>query len=156
MTEIEVKELLYEMIDADAKRKNEIFDILENLEENEYKYLIFPKVDIERPTKVHWRYGAQVIVRIGYPRIKSIMNLLLEFFQDLNWPGAGEVYEYLTNIDKELLIPHIEVTLVEAEADSSWLYFLGNFFEYNNYSEKDFSVEVRHIFRKAVEYYESE
>lgn len=73
-----------------------------------------------------WQNAARVIALIGYPRIKHIINDLIKWLQDMNWPGAKEVFECLCLIPKELLIPYIKKAISEAENnnDEMWLYWI--------------------------------
>lgn len=41
--------------------------------------------------KEYWDGAAEVIVKLGYPRVKPILPGLLEWIQDTNWPGSRRI-----------------------------------------------------------------
>lgn len=57
---------------------------------------------------------------------ETIILGLLEWFQDMTWPGINNVIETLKNVNKEKLTKCIEYTIKKAiyEEDDIWLYGL--------------------------------
>lgn len=106
-----------------------------------------------RYEKRYWHNAAIVIKRIGYPRIKIIIPGLLEWLQDMNWPGATTVVEILSEIDKDILIHYLEAVLIEAKTtnDTLWITWIKeeliekmgivmeDFIDENNYKILDLS-----------------
>ncbi len=88
---------------------------LKQLEDHEL-YLLVQPVD-----KMHWDQAAELIIAIGYPRIQPILRGLLEWIQDLNWPGAQRIAELLASIG-EPLIPYIKEAF--KMNDPSWHYWI--------------------------------
>ena len=71
--------------------------------------------------KAHWDNAAMILRDIGYPRIHNILPNLLEWTQDLNWPGSRIIAELLASIG-EPLIPFIKV--VFKAQDHIWNYWI--------------------------------
>lgn len=62
---------------------------LEELPENLLSILPTSKMDYRAAVKVH---------EMGYPAIKSIIPHLLSWYQDINWPMAGDLLPFLRKI----------------------------------------------------------
>ena len=73
-----------------------------------------------------WDGCAEVVTRIGSPRIDPYLPALLVWFQDLNWPGGGLVFEFLERMDRDRLLPAFKAVVEQARAerDPQWEYFL--------------------------------
>lgn len=73
--------------------------------------------------KSYWDNAARVLFLKGYPIIKSIIPQLLEWIQDLNWPGATIIFELLQSVPKPLLLSYIESSIKKAKLDNDedWL-----------------------------------
>jgi hypothetical protein len=69
-----------------------------------------------------WENAAEVLSRIGSPRIDSHVPALLEWLMDPNWPGAGAVLDLCKGLDRATLQPHLEAALKAARAgrDTEW------------------------------------
>ncbi|MDF2882901.1 MAG: hypothetical protein K0R54_3458 [Clostridiaceae bacterium] len=85
---------------------------LVNLEESKLHLLLQPM------SKSHWRNAAVVLKKIGYPRVKSILPGLLEWIQDMNWPGTEEIVDLLSTIDYEI-VPYVKHVL--KSGDGIWI-----------------------------------
>lgn len=72
-------------------------------------------------SKSYWRNAAIVLKRIGYPRVKSILPELLQWIQDMNWPGAQEIVDLLITVDEEI-VPHAKKVL--KSGDGIWIIWL--------------------------------
>lgn len=72
--------------------------------------------------KYCWENAAKVLKNIGYPRIKSVLPYLMEWFQDINWPGVMTIVEILRNIEPLELLPFIEDAAHKAilDKDETW------------------------------------
>ena len=90
--------------------------------------------------KQYWENAAKVLYKIGYPRIEEIMDGLLIWLQDINWPGAMIVIKILMNVPREVFIPYLEKTAIKAldSNDETWIDSLSYFLKALNLKENDF------------------
>jgi hypothetical protein len=72
-------------------------------------------------SKSYWSNAAIVLKRIGYPGVKSIIPELLEWIQDMNWPGAQEIADLLITVDDEI-VPYVKKVL--KSGDGIWIIWL--------------------------------
>ncbi|ULO09067.1 DUF5071 domain-containing protein [Paenibacillus sp. 19GGS1-52] len=103
--------------DKTPEEKTNAIHQLQLIGEKELSCLIQPL------TKGHWDGAAEVIVAIGYPRVKSILSELLVWIQDLNWPGYQVIADFLRDIGQPL-IPEIKRVIIEHTSDQDWLYYI--------------------------------
>ena len=75
------------------------------------------------PNKAVWHGCAHVLKLIGFPRLESVISLMLEWFQDLNYPGVDLIVDALESCRKDFLIRSIEVAVRDAHScrDESWV-----------------------------------
>ncbi|HET8844039.1 MAG TPA: DUF5071 domain-containing protein [Ktedonobacteraceae bacterium] len=59
----------------------------------------------------------------GYPALAALLPTLLEKLQDINWPNAWQVADFLATIGKPLL-PHVR-TILQGD-DRGWQYWVLN------------------------------
>jgi len=78
---------------------------------------------LQRGSKSRWQNEARVLVGLGYPRFREVIPSMLEWLQDLNWPGASEIFEALSSVPKSELARHVSVAALRAlaERDAEWL-----------------------------------
>lgn len=74
-------------------------------------------------SKDYWDGAAETVIRLGYPRVKSILPGLLEWIQDINWPGAGEIADFLLEIG-DPMIPYVKDVLNQHSDDQEWVYWI--------------------------------
>lgn len=74
-------------------------------------------------SKDYWDGAAETVIRLGYPRVKSILPGLLEWIQDLNWPGAREIADFLLEIG-DPMIPYVKDVLNQYSDDQEWVYWI--------------------------------
>jgi len=86
------------------------------LQEHELVVLVQPMLD-----KSLWDNAAELLVEIGYPRIRPILYELLSWLQDMNWPDSIIISKLLVFVG-EPLIPYIKRAL--KEGDSVWNYWI--------------------------------
>lgn len=91
-------------------------DKLKELQEHELVVLVQPMLD-----KSLWDNAAELLVEIGYPRIRFILYELLSWLQDMNWPGSNSISKLLVSVG-EPLIPYIKIAF--KEKDSTWHYWI--------------------------------
>lgn len=72
-------------------------------------------------SKGHWKNAAIVLNKIGYPRVKSIIPGLLQWIQDMNWPGAQEIADLLVTIDDKI-VPYVTQAL--KSGDGIWIMWI--------------------------------
>lgn len=91
--------------------------------------------------KDYWENAAKVLKLIGYPRNKLAIPGLLEWLQDMNWPGAIEAKEALMEVEKNILIPYIEKALLNAKEqdDTVWIAWIKELIIELHITEQDFS-----------------
>lgn len=83
---------------------------------------------------------------------KSI-NGLLYLLQDLSWPGSEQAMFLLKTFPKEILLPHLENTLKEADKknDDNWLGNLKMLVKYHSFTKDDFkNIDFIQILEKAA------
>ncbi|MCE7733915.1 MAG: DUF5071 domain-containing protein [Candidatus Heimdallarchaeota archaeon] len=49
------------------------------------------------------RERAFELIKLGYPANSNHLPYLLDFLSDMNWPGAGEVLEYLLTLGEPII-----------------------------------------------------
>lgn len=90
--------------------------------------------------KKYWENAAKVLFKIGYPRVKDVIPGLLEWMQDINWPGAYIVEELLSHIPKDKFVEELEkiFQIILDTNDLEWIFGLENLINKFNVTEKDF------------------
>ncbi len=68
---------------------------------------------------------AQLAIQAGYPAVEPILDELLEWLKDCNWPVATDLYPFLSSIGAPLA-PHIRCIL--QTDDYTWQYWIFGFF----------------------------
>lgn len=114
----------------------------------DYTLLIMPKA------KSCWENAAKILRKSDLPHTREIVMGLLEWLQDLNWPGAQIVIEILESINKITLIPFIEETLKKAALDGDyvWIYWIKYLTERLGIKREDFQeAEVFNLLDLAEE-----
>lgn len=93
--------------------------------------------------KEYWENAAKVLSIIGYPRIEVVIQGLFRWLQDLNWPGAMIVMDLIKTIPRNVVIPYIESSAIEAlnTNDEVWLCNMSTFIKYFKIKEDDFVLK---------------
>jgi hypothetical protein len=99
--------------------QNKAIDLLKNIDDEKIGMLVQP---IGKPC---WENAAIVLKKIGYPRIKQVIPKLLEWLQDMNWPGACIILDLLQTIDKKVLVLFIEDALIKANIQKDYIWIAG-------------------------------
>jgi hypothetical protein len=71
--------------------------------------------------KAYWDNAALVLTKIESRRLKRHIPDLLEWLQDLNWPGAQTIAKLLTELG-EPVIAHVKP--IFQSNDSTWIYWV--------------------------------
>ena len=134
MDDIEIEEYLRNL-DFDAPQYLQDYAIIQlsNLEESKLHLLLQPI------SKSYWRNAAIVLKEIGYPRVKSITPELLEWIQDMNWPGSKEIVDLLTTID-DAIVPYVKQVL--KSGDGIWIIWLLS--EVVSKWNKELRIQIKH------------
>jgi hypothetical protein len=88
---------------------------LVSIDDDQISMLILPR------EKSYWESAAKVLRNIGYPRVRQVLPEILEWLQDLNWPGATEVAELLLTIGRPV-VPYVREVL--KGSDEMWQYWV--------------------------------
>ena len=89
--------------------------------------------------KGNWYYEALILTKRGYPKIADIIPKLFIWLQDMNWPGAEEIWKMLSTLPRDVLIENFEQAIGKAveENDYGWMYWLYDFAKENNIKATD-------------------
>lgn len=95
---------------------------------------------IQDTEKHCWENAVKVLNKIGYPRNRLAIPCLIELMQDMNWPGVPTAIEILKSIDKSVIVPHIEASLIKAAEDDDrmWIGGIQRLIDILQISESDF------------------
>ncbi len=98
---------------------------------------------IQNDGKNCWNNAVKVLQNIGYPRNRLAIPRLIWLLQDLNWPGVPAAFEVLKDINKSILVPHIENALQQAFEfeDFMWIGGIQRLVEALNITEDDFQYK---------------
>jgi hypothetical protein len=102
-----------------------------------------------------WYSIAEIICKIGYPKNENAMPALFEWLQDINWPGALDVWNFLISLDTPVFVRHCESAIeqVKSDNDTIWLEYISSLVNKKGLTESDFSSSE--IFRFISEVYEN-
>lgn len=105
----------------DPARQNEAIALLVAAGDRLDLFLILRKGD-----KSRWQNEARVLVLLGYPRFRGVIPEMMEWLQDLNWPGSSEIIQAFASMAKDELAGHISMAVQRALAarDTDWLFGL--------------------------------
>ncbi|WP_339247817.1 DUF5071 domain-containing protein [Paenibacillus sp. FSL F4-0243] len=101
------------------EEKEDVINKLQYIKDEDLHLLVQPI------SKDYWDGAAETVIRLGYPRVKSILPGLLEWIQDINWPGAGEIAVFLLEIG-DPMIPYVKDVLNQHSDDEEWVYRIFN------------------------------
>lgn len=76
-----------------------------------------------------------MLIDRGYPKVKDVLDKMFEWLQDLNWPGAESIAEFLLSLPPNELNKHYNKALecARKNKDEEWEYFLKLTFERKHY-----------------------
>lgn len=116
MDNIEIEEYISNLnLEAPQYIQDYAISQLVNIEESKLHMLLQPI------SKSYWGNAAIVLKQIGYPRVKEIIPGLLEWIQDMNWPGSKEIVELLVTID-DAIVPYVKQVL--KSGNGIWIIWL--------------------------------
>ena len=81
---------------------------------------------LPRATKSHWEPCAQVLASRSDDELELYLYPLLEWLQDMNWPGADTIYERLLRFSYPRLEPRLDfmIKMARKQGDNDWLEIL--------------------------------
>lgn len=103
-----IKDIQY---DKSEEIRKQAFEKLVNIDNDKIPYLI----------RYNDEAAAEVLKKIGYPRVGKYIYELLIWLQDINWPGSYIIADLLVEIGKPI-IPHIKTAF--KEYDSIWHFWI--------------------------------
>ena len=88
-----------------------------------------PMLDPPERSKAVWDGCAMILARHSDEELNPHLYRLLEWLQDLNWPGAFTIRDRLLDMDRKYLQSSLEYSLRQARKldDDEWLYWLTEF-----------------------------
>lgn len=131
-----------------AEKVEHSIEELLSIEDSQVTRLVQP---IDKP---YWDNAALVLQRIGYPRNKLALPGLIQWLQDINWPGARIAFQTLRVINKSILAPYIERALLEAanDNDTDWIRTLKELVDASNIKEGDFDKKETYKILELSDY----
>ena len=108
------------------------------------------KITLSKVEKNLWYNCSKILISKGYPKNKKVIDEMFLWLQDMNWPGAKEIYDYLPTLPKEIFMKHYEIAVKKAiiENDVLWLEFLSCYISDFNLTEKDFNE--KNLFNELI------
>lgn len=149
MNKREVEELIKALKwDAPDSEQKTAFERLIYIESGLVQMLLQPI------NKDYWENAAKLLRLIEYPRNKLAIPGLIEWLQDMNWPGAIEAKETLMQIEKNILIPYIEEALLKAKQqdDTVWIVWIKELIYELHITENDFSNSINYKILELAEW----
>ena len=88
-----------------------------------------PTLNPPKNSKSVWDGCAMILARHSDEELNPHLYRLLEWLQDLNWPGAFIIRDRLLDMDRKYLQSSLEYSLRQARKldDDEWLYWLTEF-----------------------------
>jgi len=135
MTPKEIETLCDEYPHMSREAQLALVDRIRALPDEELRFLILPG------HKWYWWGAAEIIQQLGPARIECMLPHLLVWLQDVNWPGTENILQVLSAVDKAVLMPSIEETLLLAaqNGDGMWIGGISLLLERANIQKEDFS-----------------
>lgn len=118
---------------------DEIYDMLawdsgmeeKGIEEGKKLRNLYPFIQPNVPgkSKSVWENCAKIIVSKTDEELKPYLFSLFEWLQDMNWPGAMEIFDRLSKIPFDVLEIYYQMSVKEAKKtkDNVWLMILKDF-----------------------------
>ena len=136
----EVLEMIGKYRSVDKKKQKEIINAFRNSEmvsEEQLKYLVR-----YGNLKSGWWAQSEIIVELGYERMKKYLPQIYKWLEDINSPGAISISDdFLLQLDRQILIKSLSDALHRAGKDiydDCWLYSLTVLAEEAGLTEEDF------------------
>jgi hypothetical protein len=88
--------------------------------------------------------------KFSFPRNKLALPYLMNWFQDVNWPGVPIIIELLKDIDIEILIPHIKYAMEKALRDNDDFWAFGILYLLNKLNIPDSNFKENDLYNHLV------
>lgn len=128
---------------------DDLIGFINDSEINYSKQLILPQGEVFEAFGEHlWGICALILSLIRFEKVLPNFELLLEWYQDLNWPGIKTITDMIKYHKSEIDIKIIEDTIRKAkdENDIEWLFGLKYLLEQLDfYNDKYISKEILEI-----------
>jgi hypothetical protein len=119
-----------------STEKEEILKKISELQYEQFKYLL------RYGDNADWFVEADILISLGYPCVKPVIDEIFEWLQDMNWPGAADIQDkLLLKLEKTVLVNSLSIALRRAywNGDSMWIYWLSSLASEANLSRDDFA-----------------
>jgi hypothetical protein len=95
----------------------------------------------DKNEKEAWANCSKVICNVGYPKNEIMIPQLFRWLQDLTWPGAKTIYDFLKKLETPVFIKYCELAIHEAlnENDDIWLEYISCIVNDKGVTAKDFN-----------------
>jgi len=153
MTDNELIQLIIKYENATDFEKRSLLDTIKQINDDQFGFLIKYK------HLIYWWTQAEILIALGYPRVKPILHKLFEWLQDFNWPGALDLTEQLLlKLDKPVFIEQMTIALRRAliDMDTEWVYWLTTLadsygLQQNDFTEEDNAYDIIMLDRDAYD-----
>lgn len=110
------------------------------------------QVALEKKT---WKNCADIMIRMGYPKNSGYLDQMFEWLQDMNWPGASEIFNYLFDLPGDIQSEKFFSALQKAisSKDEDWVYFLYRFYQKSSIQNSTSNIELISQMEKIAEEY---
>ncbi|AKL95054.1 hypothetical protein CACET_c16050 [Clostridium aceticum] len=125
--------------------------IQELLKVNEEEAVLLANQSNDLCNKSCWHNASIVLKEIGYPRNRLALPYLMNWFQDVNWPGVPVVVELLKDIDIETLVPHIKHAMEKALRDNDSFWAFGILYLLKELNISNSKLKESNLFNQLVE-----
>ncbi|MHC1683090.1 MAG: DUF5071 domain-containing protein [Clostridiaceae bacterium] len=130
--------------------------IQELLKVSEEEAILLAKQSNNLCCKSCWHNAALVLKEIEYPRNRLALPYLIDWFQDINWPGIQTIIELLKEIDVEILIPYIKEATNKALNDNDELWAFGILYLLDELNIEKSNLEEYDLLKRLVKSSETE
>lgn len=115
---LELEKIIKEISDKQENEQIIIFKKYKN-QFDDLKLLIMPG------SKENWGIAAKIIKWIGPSKYEPFILDLLIWLQDINWPGAYEIIDVIKNMNIDVVINSVEITLIKAKSENDYMWIGG-------------------------------
>lgn len=103
-----------------------------------YKRLNLKRFIQPQSHKSSWKNCAKILIYSGALNEKCGVEDFLKWIQDMNWPGAKEIFDYLQTISPKVLSKGIEKSFIKSieSQDEDWAFSLYRLYKVAKLDEK--------------------
>lgn len=113
------------MLDWDNPIEIQEQGVLLGREEKDIRYLLQPGIELKSGKNV-WDNCAKILEQKSDEELQPYLKELLEWLQDLTWPGAMTILNRLMKFQPDMLLPELESAIKNAQDMNmlTWIEFL--------------------------------